>query len=150
MPYLEETVVNTYWCPYLNLNWKMSSSEYWHGLKGGIFEMLQNKMCFYLQFFIGGKMSPFFRSWVKPGSVTHFLVRLAGEHLLLARPAEATPVLYCTIHPWLSNRSASLWCAIRHELDVVLLEGWFQFFFLAFFFFGGSGVLMLGVHPPED
>lgn len=100
-----------------------------------------------------------------PGSVGHFSVRcLGGEYLLLARPPEATPVLYCTIHPWLSNRSASLWCATRHELvlvDVVLLEGWFQCFFLGVvFFFGGSGVVMLGdffflwtkkgYGPPED
>ena len=98
-----------------------------------------------------------------PGSVGHFSVRcLGGEYLLLARPPEATPVLYCTIHPWLSNRSASLWCATRHELvlvDFVLLEGWFQNFFLGVvFFFGGSGVVMFGdfffvekegVHPSK-
>ena len=44
-------------------------------------------------------------------------------------------------------------------MDVVLLEGWFQFFFLGVvFFFGGWGVVMLGdfffvekkgVHPPK-
>lgn len=68
-----------------------------------------------------------------PGSVRHFSVRcLGGEYLLLARPPEATPVLYCTIHSRLSNRSASLWRATRQKLvlvDVVLLEGWFHFFF---------------------
>ena len=84
-----------------------------------------------------------------PGSVRHFSVRcLGGEYLLLARPPEATPVLYCTIHSRLSNRSASFWCATRHELvlvDVVVLEGWFQNFFLGVvFFFGGLGVVMLG------
>lgn len=117
------------------------------GLKGCIIEMFQNNRFYHnVAFFLGLGGSR--------EAVTHSLVRcLGGEHLLLARPAEATPVLYCTIHPWLSNRSASLRCAIRHELvvvDVVLLEGWFQFFFLGVFFLWRFGCGDVGSTPPED
>ena len=85
------------------------------GLKGGIFEMLQIKMFYHPVLHPWKNVAFFFVVFWGSRCVIHFSLRcLGGEYLLLARPAEATPVLYCTIHPWLSNRSASLCCATRH------------------------------------
>lgn len=89
MTNLEETVFNTYWCPHLNLNWKMwflyvsfrNIGWFW---KGASFRCFKSTCVFTVQFFIRGHMSPFFWSWGNAGKRSPFFGALFGRWIFVA------------------------------------------------------------------